>query len=54
MNQERMFELVRKLCEANALVIVNIAKECNVHPDLVAKFFMELMQSILDKMEVSK
>lgn len=54
MNQERMFELVKKLCEANGLVIVKIAKECNTHPDLVAKFFMELMQSILDKIEVSK
>ena len=51
MNEELMFDEVRKLCMANGLAIDKIAKDCNIRHDLVAKFFMKVMQSILDKVD---
>ena len=51
MNEKLMFDRVRKLCMANGLAINQIAEECNINQNLVAKFFMVVMQDILDKVE---
>ena len=45
------FEQIRKLCKACGLSIDKIAKQFNINQKLVAKLFMETMQTILDKME---
>lgn len=44
-----LFERVRELCICNAKAIIQISKECNTKPWLVAKLFMEVMQEILNK-----
>lgn len=48
MNEQLMFNKVRELCIAVGISIDTIGKECNIRQDLVAKLFMEVMQSILD------
>ena len=50
MNEE-YFEQVRNLCKACGLSIDKIAKQFNIKQNLVAKSFMETMQTILDKVE---
>ena len=45
------FEQVRNLCKACGLSIDKIARQFNIKQNLVAKLFMETMQTILDKME---
>ena len=50
MNEE-YFEQIRNLCKACGLSIDKIAKQLNIEPILVAKLFMETMQTILDKVE---
>ena len=54
MDEKLMFDRVRKLCLANGLAIDKISKDCNISQDLVAKFFMQVMQSILSNMDKSK
>ena len=51
MNEELLFDKVRELCLANGAAIDHIAKECNINQNLVAKFFMQVMQGILDDTE---
>ena len=46
------FEQVRNLCKACGLAIDKIAKQFNIKQNLVAKLFMETMQTIL--MEIGK
>ena len=48
-NDNHLFERVRELCICNAKAIVQISKECNTKPWLVANLFMEVMQEILNK-----
>jgi len=48
MNEQLMFNKVRELCIAVGISIDTIGKECGINQDLVAKLFMEVMQSILD------
>ena len=50
MNEE-YFEQIRKLCKACGLSIDRIEKQFNIKQNLVAKLFMETMQTILDKVE---
>ena len=50
MNEELMFNKIRQLCIANGAAIDKIAKDCNINQDLVAKMFIETMQTILDGM----
>ena len=50
MNEE-YFEQVRNLCKACGLSIDKIAKQFGIRQKLVAKLFMETMQTILDKVE---
>ena len=54
MNEELMFDEIRKLCLANGAAIDRIANDCNINQDLVAKMFMETMKLILNKMEPAK
>ena len=46
MDEKKMFDEVRQLCLANGLAIDRIAHDCNINQNLVAKFFMEVMQKI--------
>lgn len=48
MNKE-YFEQVKNLCKACGLSIDKIAKEFNINQSLVAKLFMETMQTILSE-----
>lgn len=56
MNEVKMwdteyFEQVRNLCKACGLAIDKIARQFNINQNLVAKLFMETMQTVLDKVE---
>ena len=51
MYEEKMFMMVKELCKVCGMSIDRIAKECDINQDLVAKMFIETMQTILDKME---
>ena len=51
MDEKKMFDEVRQLCLANGLAIDRIAHDCNINQNLVAKFFMEVMQKILDDVD---
>lgn len=51
MDEKLLFDRVRELCLANGVAIDHIAKECNINQNLVAKFFMQVMQGILDDTE---
>ncbi len=46
-----MFDELYKLTLACGYSIDQIAKDCDINQDLVAKLFMELMQTIFDKMK---
>ena len=48
-NDNYLFERVRELCICNAKAIVQISKECNTKPWLVANLFMDVMQEIINK-----
>ena len=50
MNEE-YFEQIRNLCKACGLSIDKIAKQFNINQNLVAKLFMETMQTILSEVE---
>lgn len=50
MNEE-YFELIKNLCKACGLSIDKIARQFNINQNLVAKLFMENMQTILDEVE---
>lgn len=50
MDKELLFSRIKELCICNGKAVDKIAKECNVNQNLVAKQFMEVMKSILDKM----
>ena len=50
MNEE-YYEQIRNLCKACGLSIEKIARQFNINQNLVAKLFMETMQTILDKVE---
>lgn len=50
MNEELMFNEIRQLCIINGKAIDKIAKDTNISHDLVAKTFIQTMQTILDKM----
>ena len=45
------FEQVRNLCKACGLSIDKIARQFNINQNLVAKLFMETMQTILSEVE---
>lgn len=45
------FEQVRNLCKACGLSIDKIARQFNINQKLVAKLFMETMQTILSEVE---
>ena len=49
--QQEYFEQIRKLCKACGLSIDKIAKQFNINQNLVAKLFMETMQTILSEVE---
>ena len=53
MNEE-YFEQIRNLCKACGLSIDKIARQFNINQNLVAKLFMETMQTILDNIENGK
>ena len=50
-DNEEYYEQIRNLCKACGLSIDKIAKQFNINQNLVAKLFMETMQTILDKVE---
>ena len=50
MNEE-YFEQIINLCKACGLSIEKIARQFNINQNLVAKLFMETMQTVLDKVE---
>lgn len=50
MNEE-YFEQIRNLCKACGLAIDKIARQFNISQNLVAKLFMETMQTILSGVE---
>lgn len=54
MEEEKLFNMVRKLCIANGKAIDRISHECNVNQNLVAKLFMETMNMILVKVKSGK
>ena len=45
------FEQIRNLCKACGLSIDKIARQFNINQTLVAKLFMETMQTILSEVE---
>ena len=45
---EEYFEQIRNLCKACGIAIDRIAKRFNINQNLVAKLFMETMQTILN------
>lgn len=51
MNEKLMFDMIRKLCNANAVAIDRIARETNINQNLVAKMFIETFTIILNSME---
>lgn len=50
MNEE-YFEQIRKLCKACGMSIDRIARQFNINQNLVAKLFMETMQTIVNEVE---
>lgn len=50
-NQEKMFNEIRELCLVNGMAIDKIAKETNIPQNLVAKMFLEVMQTIITDMK---
>lgn len=50
MDEKLMFDEIRQLCITNGKAIDKIAKDTNIPHDLVAKMFIETMQTILNKM----
>ena len=50
MDEKLMFDEIRQLCITNGKAIDKIAKDTNISHDLVAKMFIETMQTILNKM----
>ena len=50
MNEE-YFEQIKNLCKACGLAIDKIARQFNINQTLVAKLFMETMQTILSEVE---
>ena len=48
---EEYFEQIKNLCKACGLSIDKIARQFNVNQNLVAKLFMETMQTILSEVE---
>lgn len=48
---DEYFEQIKNLCKACGLAIDKIAKQFNIKQNLVAKFFMETMQTILREIE---
>ena len=53
MNEE-YFEQIRNLCKACGMSIDRIARQFNINQNLVAKLFMETMQSVLENVENDK
>ncbi len=53
MNEEYI-EQIKNLCKACGLSIDKIAKQFNINQNLVAKLFMETMQTILSETEEEK
>lgn len=56
MNEGKMwdaeyFEQIRNLCKACGLSIDKIARQFNINQNLVAKLFMETMQTTLSEVE---
>ena len=56
MNEVKMwdaeyFEQIRNLCKACGVSIDKIARQFNINQNLVAKLFMETMQTILSEAE---
>jgi transcriptional regulator with XRE-family HTH domain len=45
------FEQIRNLCKACGLSIDKIARQFNINQNLVAKLFMETMQTILSEVD---
>lgn len=54
MNKELMFNEVRQLCMITGKAIDKIAKDTDISQDLVAKMFIETLQTTLDKMADTK
>ena len=50
MEEELMIDEIRQLCITNGKAIDKIAKDTNISHDLIAKIFIQTMQTILDKM----
>lgn len=50
-DKELMFDEVKKLTLACGEAIDKIAKDTNINQNLIARLFLETMQSILDKMK---
>ena len=50
----RMFSQVQELCVLCAKGISKISKDTGIHPELVAKIFIETFQHIINKMEEDK
>ena len=50
-DESQMFSQIRELCVLCAKGIVKIADDNHYPPHLVAKFFVEVFQEILRKME---
>lgn len=46
---DEYFEQIKNLCKACGLSIEKIARQFNINQDLVAKLFMETMQTILSE-----
>lgn len=51
MNEELMFEELRKLTWNCGIEIDRIAKETNINQWVITDLFMNIMQSIFDKMQ---
>lgn len=49
--KDEYFEQIRNLCKACGLAIDKIARQFNISQNLVAKLFMETMQTILSEVE---
>lgn len=48
---DEYFEQIKNLCKACGLAIDKIAKQFNIKQNLVAKLFIETMQTILKEIE---
>ena len=49
MDETKMFQDVKQLCLCCGVSIEKISQECGINQNLVAKMFMETMQTILNK-----